>query len=155
VVAENALELGDLSIYDAHELAQMVPLCGHDIYHHLWASNPQVMLHLPNARAWPTPEERVQPVAQAFKRGAERLLGGAVGDWLEAWERRRKIDRLRRQQTAPTAEIVLSMDQCKGHFDRHRARVLAAYQDRLMHVDGSEPPLLRPQQAEPREVPKR
>ena len=153
VVAENMLELGDLSIYGAHELAQMVPLCGRDVYHQLWASNRQVMLHLPNARAWPMPEERVQPVAQAFKRGTERLLGGAVGDWFETWERRRKIDRLSRQQATPTAEIVLSADQCKGHFDQHRTRVLAAYQDRLVQVDGSEPLSLHPQPAEPSEAP--
>ncbi len=140
VVSENALELGDPSIYGAHELAQMVPICGRDVYHRLWSSNPQVMYHLPNARAWPMPEERVQPVAQAFKRGIERLLGGALGDWLETWERRRKIERLGRQQATPTAEIVLSADRCKGHFDRHRARVLAAYQARLMHVDCDEPP---------------
>ena len=155
VVAENALELGDLSIYGAHELAQMVPLCGRDVYYHLWASNPQVMLHLPNARAYPMPEERVQPVAQAFKRGTERLLGGTMGDWLETWERRRKIDRLKRQRATPTAEIVLSADQCKGHFDQHRARVLAAYQDRLMHIDGSDPPSLCPQKVESREAPGR
>lgn len=140
VVAENALELGDPSIYGAHELAQMVPLCGREVYHQLWASNPQITHHLPNARVWPMPADRAQPIAQAFKRATERLLGGAVGDWLEAWERRRKIARLRRQQTTPTVEIVLAADQCKGHFDRHRARVLAAYQDRLRHIDCSEPP---------------
>ena len=140
VLAANALALGDVSIYEAHELAQMVPLCGHDVYQRLWASNPQVLRHLPNARAWPTPEERMQPLAQAVQRGTERLLGGALGDGLERWERRRKIERLSRRQARPTAEIVLSADQCKGHFDHHRARVLAAYQDRLTHVDRGEPP---------------
>ncbi len=144
VVAENALELGDLSIYGAHEVAQMVPLCGRDVYHRVWASNPQVTRHLPNARAWPMPDERVQPLAQAFKRGAEILLGGAVGDRLERWECHRKIDRLRKRQATPTAEIVLSTDQCKGHFDRHRTRVLAAYQARLRHAGCSEPAVLRP-----------
>lgn len=135
VVAENALELGELSIYDAHELAQMVPLCGHEVYHHLWASNPQVVRLLPNARARPAPVEGVQPIVHACKRGIERLLGGAVGDRLETWERRRKIERLSSRQATPTAEIVLSSEQCKGHFDRHRTRVLAAYQDRLTHAD--------------------
>jgi hypothetical protein len=152
VVAENALELGDPSIYGAHELAQMVPLCGRDMYHHLWASNPHLTRHLPNARARPMPDERLQPLAQAVKQGAERLLGGAVGDWLERWERRRKIARLNGQQATPTAEIVLSADQCKGHFDRHRARVLAAYQDRLVHLDRGESPSPAPQPATARDA---
>jgi hypothetical protein len=136
VVAENALALDDLSIYGAHEVAQMVPLYGRDVYHRVWASNPQVIRHLPNAQAWPMPHDRMQPVAQACKRGLERLLGGAFGDWLERWECRRKIDRLSKRQAMPMAEIVLSTQQCKGHFDQHRTRVLAAYQERLLHVCG-------------------
>lgn len=155
VVAENALELGDLSIYDAHEIAQMIPLCGYDVYQRLWASNPQVILHLPNACAWPLPEEHVHPVAQALKRGAEYLLGGRIGAGLEAWERGRKMGRLHRQQTTLTTEIVLSADQCKGHFDQHRTRVLIAYQDRLTQVEVSEEEALRPRQEDPREVTRR
>jgi hypothetical protein len=136
VVAENAVALDDLSIYGAHEVAQMVPLYGRDVYHRVWASDPQVIRHLPNAQAWPMPHDRMQPVAQACKRGLERLLGGAFGDWLERWECRRKIDRLSKRQAMPMAEIVLSTQQCKGHFDQHRTRVLAAYQERLLHVCG-------------------
>lgn len=155
VVAENALELGDLSIYSAHELAQMVPLYGRAVYQRLWASNPQVTHHLPNARAWPMPDEAAQPLAQAVKRGIERVLGGTLGDGLESWERRRKIERLRGRQATPATEVQFSAEQCKGHFDQHRARVLAAYQDRLMHIEAKAPPAPHPCPAEPREVPTR
>jgi hypothetical protein len=144
VVAANALELGDLSIYGAHEVAQMVPLYGRDVYYQVWASNPQITHHLPNARAWPMPHDHMQPVAQTCKRGVERLLGGAIGDGLERWECRRKIDRLSKRQAIPMAEIVLTAQQCKGHFDQHRTRVLAAYQERLMHIDSGEPASLLP-----------
>lgn len=70
----------------------------------------------------------MQPVAQAIKRG----------NGLESWERRRKIARLQSQQATPVAEIVLSADQCKGHFDQHRAGVMAAYLERLRRVSASE-----------------
>ncbi len=64
-----------------------------------------------------------------IKRLCEGVLAGRLGDHLERWERGRKVARLRRQGSA-SAEISLTADQCKGHFDGHRARVLDAY-DRL------------------------
>lgn len=134
VLAEDALTLDDASVYGAHELAQMVPLYGRAVYRRLWAANPRVAEQLPNAGPYPPPPDRLWPAGRALKRGVERLLGGALGDGLEAWERRRKTARLSRQRAAPSAEIVFSPDRCKGHFERHRARVLAAYQRRLAQV---------------------
>lgn len=154
VAAESALALDDSSIYAAHELAQMVPLFGGDVYQRLWASNAQIVAHLPNAQAWPMRERRPRPMARGLQQIVEHLLGGALGDRLEAWERRRKLDQLRLQETNPSAEIVLSPDQCKGHFDRHRARVLDAYGERLSRgVDGL-PRSLRPDGVERRSVPR-
>jgi len=126
VVGVNSLELPEMTIYDAHELAQMIPLYGGEVYRALWAANPAVADLLPNACPFPDPLE--QPlIGLGFLKGAlERLLAGRLGQRLEQWERGRKVARLRRQGiTSP--EITLTADQCKGHFDGHRARVLAAY----------------------------
>jgi hypothetical protein len=143
VVAENALVLDDCSIYGAHELAQMLPLFGGDVYRRLWECNPHVTRHLPNAQPWPAREERVSHIACALKRGAERLLGGALGDWLEAWERRRKTDQLQRQQARHSPEIVFSPEQCKGHF---------VFQERLAQADGGTFLSVLPEEAERRET---
>ncbi len=138
ILAESSLALDDASIYGAHELAQLVPFFGREVYSRLWSSNPQVAVLLPNARSWPMKEERAIPLASALQRGIEHLLGGALGDRLESWERRRKTDRLRGQERTCSTEIVLSADQCKGHFDRHRARVLQAYDERLVRVEDAQ-----------------
>jgi hypothetical protein len=135
VVSEEALALDDRSIYSAHELAQMVPLYGAAAYQRLWDCNPQVLAQLPNAVPYPAPSDRLLPGGARLKRAAERLLGGVLGDCLEGWERARKMRRLRRLQRDGAAEIVFSSQQCKGHFGRHRARVLAAYHDRLAALE--------------------
>jgi hypothetical protein len=135
VVSEEALALDDHSIYSAHELAQMVPLYGAAVYQRLWDSNPEMVTHLPNAGPLPSPSDRLLPGGAWLKRAAERLLGGVLGDVLEGWERARKMRRLRRMQRDGAAEIVFSSEQCKGHFGRHRARVLGAYHDRLAALE--------------------
>jgi hypothetical protein len=132
VIAEHALALSDTSIYGAHELAHMVPLYGHDVYLRLWASNPHIGIVLPNARPHLPAPDRLRPVPGTLKRALERLLGGALGDRLEGWERRRKVARLCRRQLS--TEVVFGPDQCKGHFDRHRARALARYRARLAQL---------------------
>jgi hypothetical protein len=129
VVSAACLALPEMTMYDAHELAQMIPLYGGATYRALWARNPAVADYLPNAGPFPDPADRPIPILDFIKRLSERVLAGRVGDHLERWERRRKVTRLRRQGIA-SAEICLTADQCKGHFDGHRARVLDAY-DRL------------------------
>jgi hypothetical protein len=129
VVSAACLALPEMTIYDAHELAQMIPLYGGETYRALWARNPAVSDYLPNADPFPDPADRPIPILDLIKRSSERVLAGRLGDHLERWERKRKVTRLRRQGVAST-EISLTADQCKGHFDGHRARVLDAY-DRL------------------------
>ncbi len=126
VVSAASLALPEMSIYDAHELAQMIPLYGGAAYRALWRRNPAVFEYLPNADPFPDPSDRRIPFLGGLQRLGERLLAGKVGDRLEEWERNRKVARLRRQGIT-SAEISLTTDQCKGHFDGHRARVLNAY----------------------------
>jgi hypothetical protein len=126
VVSAASLTLPDMTIYDAHELAQMIPLHGGAVYRALWRLNPALSEYLPNAAPFPDPPERRIPFLNIIRRLAERLLAGKLGDRLERWERDRKIARLRGDGIR-SAEISLTADQCKGHFDGHRARVLDAY----------------------------
>lgn len=126
LVAEDALALDSVTIYDAHELAQMVPLYGREAYLRLWSANPGVQALLPNAGPRKVAPDRLLPSLGTLKAAAERLLGGAVGDRLERWEQRRKTARLSRRGDRP-GESILSAQQCKGHFGAHRASILEAY----------------------------
>ena len=148
LVVEDALALDDVTIYDAHELAQMLPLYGREAYLRLWSTNPRVQSLLPNARPRRMPPDSLLPVLGALKVAAERLLGGALGDRLERWELRRKSARLRRG-AGPCGESILSAQQCKGHFGAHRARILAAYAQAISVLEATE--TRRSRQGNPRQ----
>ncbi|HVA91192.1 MAG TPA: hypothetical protein VNL71_15260, partial [Chloroflexota bacterium] len=126
VVSAACLALPEMTIYDAHELAQMIPLYGGATYRTLWARNAAVSEYLPNADPFPEPRDRLIAGMGLMKRLCELLLAGRLGDRLERWERNRKVARLRGQGIT-SSEVSLTSDQCKGHFDGHRARVLDAY----------------------------
>jgi hypothetical protein len=132
VLAEHRLQLGEPSLYIAHELAQLVPLYGLEAYRRLIRSNAWVAEYLPNASA----RTSVARHAGAIARGGQRLmevgLAGRLGDALEGWERERKILKLRRVAierggtgTTYTAEL------CKGHVDDHAAAVQGRYRAQL------------------------
>ncbi|MGH2347249.1 MAG: hypothetical protein ACRDG4_18635, partial [Chloroflexota bacterium] len=113
VVSANCLDLPEMTIYDAHELAQMIPLYGGVTYRALWARNPAVFDLLPNACPFPDPADRPLIGLNSLKSALERLLTGHLGDKLERWEYNRKVARLRRQGVL-SPEISLTADQCKG-----------------------------------------
>ena len=118
LVAEDALALDDVTIYDAHELAQMVPLYGREAYLRLWSANPRVQALLPNAGPRTVAPDRLLPALGTLKAAAERLLGGAVGDRLERWEQRRKTARLRRSAGTRPGESILSAAAVQGPLRR-------------------------------------
>jgi hypothetical protein len=141
-LAESALALPDRDLYAAMELALMVPLTGIGTYRRLRAQNGWVHEILPNAVGAPPAIRRLGPVAPHAGAFAERVLGSRLGGVVEAWERDRKVERLRaraRELGADTAgEACFSADRCKGHLDGHRARIRAAYERRLREL-GVEP----------------
>jgi hypothetical protein len=128
LLSENALTLHERNLYAAHELAQMVPIAGHDIYQRLRAHNGWIEAYLPNA-AGPPRKLSVLPRLASLRRLAERALAGRVGDRIETWERERKIRRLSRI-AGENGEASFSPDWCKGHVSGHERRILAAFDDR-------------------------
>lgn len=130
VVAADALAQKRRDLYVAHEIAQVVPLFGGELYAALFAQNEWLYRNLPNAH---TRDFDLSGAAHhaAFKRLAEWILRGKAGDYLESWERKRKQRRFQRQQQAPSPAAVLDASQVKGHFQDHGSRVLQAYQARL------------------------
>jgi len=135
LVTERALEIRERNLFTARELAQMVPLFGSATYRRLRDANRWVLDYLPNAEL-PPPGTRLRDVGgwpARFKAFAERVLGGRLGDWLERWERTRKIDKLTRQAAAigDGTTAVFTADCCKGHFEAYDQVILERFQERL------------------------
>lgn len=128
VLSSAALAQSPRTLYIAHELAQMAPLSGHTLYVEMCAANRWTREFLPNAT------QPLKPAPLGARRVlqtlGETLLGDALGDRLEHWERDRKQRKFASAATH-SAAAQLDTDHVKGHFHDHGARVLQAYEMRL------------------------
>lgn len=129
VLAMDKLPQTRRDLYIAHEVAQMIPLYGSDVYHAMLARNAEwVGAFLPHITAHSTPPE---PARLRLKSLLERALTGKLGNALEAWEYRRKAQKfLPKAQTAPIGAKI-DAHTVKGHFNDHGQRVLDVYTQRL------------------------
>ena len=132
LVTTNALRLSERSLYVAHELAQMIPLSGMEVYWEMLRLNGWIYDYLPNAVS---PHESLNSTERGnrqplIQRILERIFSLPFGDWLEKWEMDRKIKRLSQEQ-ASSVESYFSADVCKGHIDRHGKRIVTALDVRL------------------------
>jgi hypothetical protein len=130
ILAEHALEWQKQDLYAARELCQMVPVAGLDIYARLRRVNDWTESFLPNAKDAPYAE-----LSSLIRRSAgqwmlEQPLSGALGDRLDAWEMKRKIERFKHQKDFGP-ETVFSADICQGNFDHHGLQTREAFRDRL------------------------
>ncbi len=132
-LSENALALDDRSLFTARELAQMVPLSGLSVYHHMRQVNAWADALLPNAHGPPRPDVPATRPRAPLRPLAETLLRTPPGDWLERWEMSRKITKFTRLHPH-TNETHFSPDRCQGHFDGYRAKTLAAFDERVKLV---------------------
>jgi len=132
LITTNALELKERSLYVAHELAQMVPLSGMEIYVEIRRLNHWIVDYLPNASGVPELPYVVQPAKRRvlIQECLEFLFSFPFGTWLEKWEMNRKIRRLSLEQ-AHSVESYFSADVCKGHADRHGENAVTALAVRL------------------------
>lgn len=133
VLAETALAQERHDLFIAHELAQMLPLYGEDVYRRMREANGWSSQWLANADApfRALPLYRPGRLAAAAKRATEVLLSGRLGDALEAWERQRKLRRFAADMQTPHHDARLDGEHVKGHFHDHGHRVLGAYEERL------------------------
>jgi hypothetical protein len=140
VLSETALAQERADLFIAHELAQMRPLYGVDVYRRMLDANPWMARYLANATEAIDAARMYQPgrLMALAKQASEWLLGGRPGDWLESWERRRKLRRFAVEMATPHHDARLDDDHVKGHFNDHGHRVLAAYYERLRAYDCAE-----------------
>jgi len=135
LLAETALELDERDLYAANELAHLVPVVGRPVYDRLREANPWVRDLLPNADGAPTADPDARRLIPRAVGLAEAGLRTPLGDLAEAWEQRRKVARFRAQasEAGPDgdSEAHFAADRCKGHFESHRRRIRAAYEQRV------------------------
>lgn len=132
IVSERALVFANRTLYTAHELAQMVPIAGIDVYQRIRQLNDWSADFLPNA-VGPPREELCHPVGRSASRVAEAALRSDWGGRLERWEMDRKIQKF--TGGSDNGETAFAVDWCKGHFDGHGQRTLEEYANRLGKVE--------------------
>ena len=134
-VASSAVELNERDRFTAHELAQLVPICGQAAYRDLLERNAWYREYLPNHPGY------TGSILEAGPRPVRSLLGTLVRmpllDRVERWEMRRKVARL--TAIAPGAalrgEARFDATTCKGHFGEHRRHVLERLRERLARLE--------------------
>ena len=133
VLAEDALVQDRQDLFIAHEITQMIPLVGHQLYGDFRAANGWTNLHMPNAHKPFHAESdfRASGLWAAGKLLLEWLLSGPIGDGLERWEYRRKLRRFATEMRAPNSAAQLDASHVKGHFNDYGHPVLRKYQQRL------------------------
>jgi hypothetical protein len=132
LVTTNALELKERSLYVAHELAQMIPISGLEIYNEIRHRNEWVDSYLPNASGMPELPGGTELVKKfsTLQQVLEMFFSLPFGHWLEKWEMNRKMERLSCEQSH-SFESYFSADICKGHIDKHGENVVTALAVRL------------------------
>lgn len=124
-----ALDSQNHDLYHAHELAQMVPMYGYNLYEKMRKANAWSFKFLPNAVGAPgEPEVNARDVKSTVKL-SEKLLHFAAGKWFE----QREMSRMENQLVTPDVnnEVLVTPDQCKGHVGAHQKYTRMAFEMRI------------------------
>jgi predicted nucleotidyltransferase len=128
VISADRLLLDQQDFFTAHELAQMVPLHGADVYRDMLLANDWALDYLPAGFALVAANQTQRPYT-----AIEKLLKRPRFNAWEAWEMKRLRAKLS-PALGLAAEVVCSPDQCKGHTSLHRQTTLARYKARLTEL---------------------
>ncbi|HEX6035211.1 MAG TPA: hypothetical protein VFY83_12280, partial [Anaerolineales bacterium] len=143
LVTTNALEFKEESLYVAHEVAQMIPISGLEIYREIRRLNSWMEEYLPHALEAPELPQALKQVegSSVIQKSLESILSLPWGTWLEKWEMNRKIKKLFFAQSS-SLESYFTADVCKGHIDRHAENIGTALAVRIANspsLYGKEP----------------
>jgi hypothetical protein len=132
LLSEQRLTLDEHDLFHAHELAQMIPLFGLDLYWQLREANTWAHSFLPNALDPPALHYHFSLEPRWNRLVSEALLRTSAGTWLERGE----MLRMQRKLATPEAhgEVALSPDCCKGHVGAHGHHAFDAFVARLQQI---------------------
>lgn len=135
VLAETAMFQEKHDLFIAHELAQMVPLCGQEVYWTMRQINEWAVQLLPNASQpfYQEPDRSPHGLGLLFQRIGELFLRGPLGNFLERWEHHRKQRKFQSDLHKPGSTALLDEQQVKGHFNDHGSPIMERYRARLQH----------------------
>ncbi len=135
VLAEDKLVQSRQDSFIAHEIAQMHPIFGLQLYETIRQENDWSLRFLPNAQqTFFAVQTYSSGIGKIFKQVGEFLLKGWVGSQLEKWESRRKIVKFQKQIDHNSA-AQLDKNHVKGHFQDHGQRILKKFYTRLDHYE--------------------
>lgn len=138
LVSEDALVFPQHTLYAAHELVQMVPIFGLEMYERICWLNGWKNRFLPNAQGLPPLTAQVRMLHRNETVGSffENALRMPPAVWFERWEMDRKIRRLSREQS-DSPESSFAADYCKGHNLQHGQKTEQVLRERLekLHLD--------------------
>jgi hypothetical protein len=144
ILAEGNLAQARQNLYVARELAQMIPISGRGLYEAMLAANPWAGDYLPNARgqlypAHERPGGWLWRMGGALQKIGERLLGGRLGEALEAWEQSRKTAKFAQEAAQhPHSAAIVDGEQVKGHFNDYGHYIMSQYAAKLAQYELSE-----------------
>jgi hypothetical protein len=132
LLSEQALAFQEHNLYVAHELSQMIPMTGAELYQQIRERNRWTRRFLPNAcgppRLYVSPGR--WPAVRSLLEGSLRT---SLGARLEHWERRRKIRRFEQLERSRHT-TSFDADHCKGHFQSNEQQILRAFDERLRRL---------------------
>jgi hypothetical protein len=133
VLAQTALTQSRQDLFTAHELAQMIPLAGRDVYEVMRAANPWASVMLPNAHDpfYEEPDHHPRGLGRAVQWLGEALFVGPLGNAFERWEQRRKLRKFEAEARKPNSSAQLDGQHVKGHFNDYGYPALEDYYARL------------------------
>lgn len=133
-ITKDNLVFDSHDLFTAHELAQMVPLSGKELYADLRRHNAWAHAFLPNAKRAPEQGAALSVTDGSWfsRRMAEPLLRNEFGAVLDRWEMARKIPQL--SDGAVSTEVSLGRDHCKGHIGAHQHWVYQAFCTRVAQL---------------------
>ena len=135
ILTENVLRFEEDNLYTARELLQMTPLYGKPVYLSLRELNAWVSDYLPQGDSLNLEklDDTLTRPQQALKKVGELMFGGWLGNQAEKILQQKQIRKHTRlaEQYGALDKVIFTPDKCKGHYDSHGRKTLAAYQQRM------------------------
>ena len=127
VLSSDKLAQSRQDMYMAHEVAQMRPIYGSNLYHAMFTENPWTKDYLPDALPYETQEDKPRRIRSML----EWLLGGRIGNMLEHREYQRKLRKFTPKMRQKNSSAEITENSVKGHFEDHGMPVLQHYEELL------------------------